>query len=144
MGSHFLENNQIRVAAAATSSGTTTISSSVVDTAGFNGVAFACTITTANAGNFIKLQHGDAADGSDMVDLAGTAVVAAANGQLVVAEIARPSRRYVRAQVVRGSATALGEILCLQLDAARSLDVSNNVPNVIISEFRAFPVAGTA
>lgn len=141
----FLEKNTVRLHAAAAGSAGTAVNGTVFDSQGFESVVFLVSIATANAGNFLKVQQGDLADGSDMADLAGSAVVAAANGQVVVAEVCRPSKRYLRGQIVRaGANTATGDMYAIGCEAADSKAVVNNITNTLISEISVTPAQGTA
>lgn len=106
-----------KVAEAATSAGTT-VTGTAVDMAGFDSVLFMADIATANAGNFLKVQGGEESDGSDAVDLAGTAVAAASNGEVVVGDVYRPKQRYVRPAIIRGGAnTATGPIYAIRYNS---------------------------
>ena len=134
---------KISQVAAASAAGTTAVNSEVVDMAGYEGVMFVTAIATANAGNHIKLQQGDEADGSDAADLEGSKQVATANGQTVWIDIYRPTKRYVRAVAARGVSTALGEIYAFQYEG-RKQPASNNVTDEIIGELLVSPEEGTA
>ena len=141
---NFLSGHKVRMVKAAQSSAGTDVDSSVVDMQGFLDATFFVTIATANAANFLKLQQGDESDGSDMADLEGTKVVAAADGDVVCAEVFRPLKRYVRAVVDRGGAdTATGDMYCVQ-SQARVVPVDNNEAGEIVSEIHATPAEGTA
>lgn len=131
-----------KVAAAATSAGTEVISS-VVDMQGYEGVLFFTTIATANAGNYLKAQSGTDATVTDAADLAGTKVVAAANGQVVFLDIHKPQERYLTANIIRaGTNTATGDIYAIQY-CGKVKPESNIVTNVIIGELHVSPDEGT-
>jgi hypothetical protein len=134
---------KITKAKAASATATTAVNSDVIDMAGYEGVLFATAIATANAGNFIKVQQGDAADGSDAADLEGSKVVATADGQTVWADLYRPTKRYVRLVVTRGVTTVVGEIYALQYESRKQV-VNNNVAGTIIGELMVSPNQGTA
>jgi hypothetical protein len=138
-----LENMKLRLSAAAATSAGTAVAGALLDMQGFErAVAFA-TIATANAGNYLKWQHGDASDGSDLADLEGTKVVAAANGDIVACEIENPQKRYLKPVLIRaGANTATGDLYVMQ-SGARVLPVSNNESSEIVSEVHVAPVAGT-
>lgn len=141
---NFLANNQVRLNKTAETAATSAIDGAVVDMSGFDSATFFCTIATANAGNYLKVEQGDAADLSDGDDLAGTKTVAAANGDVVAVEVFRPTKRYIRPMVIRaGASTATGEIYQI-LSGARVLPVNNNVADLIVSETHLSPAEGTA
>lgn len=85
----------------------------IIDTMGFNGVAFvAClgALTTQTAGN-LHAEGAATTASTDMVDLAGTAVAYtdAIQGALLALDLGRPKYRYVRA--VAGSTAAANSAL---------------------------------
>lgn len=136
---------KITKVAAASSAGTSAVESSAVDMAGFEGVLFFTTIGTSNAGNFLKAQIGEKADGSDAADLEGTKVTAEAGGQVVWVDVYRPdpNQKYVRAHVTRGSSTTVGDIYALQYESRKQV-VDNNIENTIIGKLVVSPYEGTA
>lgn len=143
MGSQYLERNEDRLGVVAAASGTTDVSSSVIDMQNCDGVVGRVTIATANAGNFLKGQIGNASDGSDMTDVAGSKVVAAANGQLVALELQRvQGYRYSRFVVVRGAATATGDLTFTRTSIVQQPG-NNNVTNVVKSVALSTVVPGT-
>jgi hypothetical protein len=138
-----LENNAVRLGGAGAASGTTEVSGAVFDTTGYDSVIIIARIGTANAGNFVKAQFGDASDGSDMADLAGTKVVAAANGQLAVLEVVKPTKRYLRGNVIRaGAATVTGDIIYIGVNGTPA-PVINQITNTLITKSVLSPAAGT-
>lgn len=133
-----------KVAAAATAA-TTAVNGTAVDMSGYEGVLFFTTIATANAGNIFKAQIGSVANGSDAADLEGTAVVAAANAQVVWIDVYRadPNQKYIRPVVVRGASSAVGDIYALQYESRLQV-VENNIANTIIGKLVVNPFEGTA
>jgi len=136
---------KITKVAAASSAGTSTINGTTVDMTGFEGVLFVTTIGTANAGNILKAQVGEKADGSDAADLEGSAVVAEGNGSVVWLDIYRadPSQKYIRPVVVRGASTTVGEIYAIQYESRKQV-AGNNIENTIIGKLLVNPYEGTA
>lgn len=99
-------------AVAPTAAGTTDVNGRTIDMAGFEGVAFCVNFGTLTATQVtkIKMQQGAASDGSDMADLAGTlsgAMGDGDSGKSLATCIIRPSKRYVRCVVDRGTANAV-------------------------------------
>jgi hypothetical protein len=126
-----------------TSSGTSDANGSVVDLQGYEGVLFFTTIDTGNAGNLLKVQHGDAANLSDAADLASSRSVANANGMTVATDVFRPQKRYARPVVVRAAATRVGEIYAIRY-GAHQRSVANAVANAFAMKQLVSPDAGTA
>lgn len=127
---------------AASTAATTEVDSDVIDMQGYEGVMFFTAIGTANSGNYIKAQSGTDATVTDAADLAGTKVVAAANAQVVWLDIYKPQERYLRAAVIRGASTTVGEIYALQYQSRKGLE-TNLTTNVIIGELHISPDEGT-
>lgn len=99
------------VAVVAAAAGQTAVNGNVIDTSQYESIAFLVQFGAIAAGAVtgIKLQAGDQANGSDMADVPGSAVavpVAASGKGAWSAEIHRPTKRYVRAVVTRGTADA--------------------------------------
>jgi hypothetical protein len=132
-----------KVAAGAVSAGTEVISS-VVDMAGYEGVLFFCTIATANAGNYLKVQQDTAVGMGSAADIAGSKVVAAANASVVWIDIYKPTERYLTANIIRaGANTATGDIYAIQYEGKVKPEL-NLVTNTIIGELSISPDEGTA
>jgi hypothetical protein len=92
--------------------GTTTQNSSVIDTAGYDGVMFitAFGALTATQVTSVKLQDGAAANLSDAADLAGSGsgnLADADSNIMVVHDLKNPQKRYCRVTIVRGTANAV-------------------------------------
>lgn len=139
----FNETNAIRLAAAAAASAGTAVNGTAQDASLYDGVVFFATVATANAGNFLKAQQGDLADGSDAADLEGSKVVAVANGQVVALVVHKPKKRYVRPVIIRaGANTATGDVYAIRYRAHQA-PVTNDVLNVLITKALASPAEGT-
>lgn len=96
----------------AQAAGATPVNSSLVDTQGYDGVCFVGAIgaLTATQVTNMKAQHGDAAGGGDQADITSGATAAMADGdsnKLLVVDVRRPSKRYVRVVVGRATANAV-------------------------------------
>ena len=98
------------IAAASRAAGSTAVNGANVDMSDFEGVAaiveFGAIVATAVTS--IKWQQSDTTTDTDFSDLAGTEVTVAddEDGQYFVSELYRPTKRYVRAVVSRGTADA--------------------------------------
>src|SRR6266545_4233182 len=117
MGRNLSSASKITVGAA-TAAGTTTVNSPIIDMKGFDSVLFIGTFGTPAANNTVKGQQGAVSTMSDAADLAGTSVAVAASDETVWLELVKPIERYVRAAFLRGTSTTLGEIYCVQFNAA--------------------------
>jgi hypothetical protein len=118
---NFLENEKtIRVMSSATG-GTGTTASSIVDMVGFDSAAFIALAGAVTSSGTITMT----VQGNDSTSTAGFADLEGANAQLgsdddeglLIVEVYRPAKRYLRAVV--NCETANGEvdgILCLQRD----------------------------
>jgi hypothetical protein len=87
---------------------TTPQSSSVVDTMGFEGVRFIFLLGATVAGGVpqCKVQDGAAANLSDAADVLGSGymnVPSTDDNQVTIVDVYRPRKRYLRAQVIRGT-----------------------------------------
>lgn len=90
--------------------GTTLINGSILDMQGYEGVLIMVTMgaITATAVTSIKAQQGAASDLSDAADLAGTGQIIAdtASDKVFYIDLHKPTKRYVRVVVSRGTANA--------------------------------------
>lgn len=106
---------KIRLIKAAQVAGTSDVDTDVIDMANYDGVMiFGAAVATANAGNNIKAQQGDADDLSDAADLAGTTITPGADDELCCIDIYRPRKRYVRGLITRGVSSATGIMVAIQ------------------------------
>lgn len=139
----FLEENALRLGAAGATSAGTDVTGASFDTAGYDGVLIFCTIATANAGNYLKAQQDVVTGFGGAADLAGSKVVAAANGQVVALDINRPKEQFVRGVVVRGGAnTATGDLYYIGYKGS-SQPVLNQIANTLITKQLLSPAEGT-
>ena len=132
-----------KVAVAAVSAGTA-VNGSAVDMAGFDGVLFMTTIATANAGNFLKVQQDSDVALGTVADLAGSAVVATANAEVVFVDCYQPAERYVRPVVIRaGANTAVGDIYAIQYEG-RVKPTDNDITDIIVGTLIVSAAEGNA
>ncbi len=124
--------------AAAATGATSAVNSTVVDTAGAEGVVFSVLFGTAAANNGLKVQQGTLADGSDMADLAGSQILG--NTRLVVAQVHKPTKRYLRAVAIRGTSSTVDGITA-DVYGVRTLPAVSTGTTV---ESSVSPVEGTA
>ena len=90
-------------------------------------------------------QQGTESDGSDMADLAGTAIsVADDDNQMVALEVRNPWGRYVRVVVDRGTANAEVDFgVAIQTERFEE-PVTHDTASVVGSEFHQAPAEVTA
>lgn len=110
MGHNLTHNVVTSVVMREVAAGSTSTTSSGVDTLGYAGVRFVAgfgTLTASQVTN-LKAQHSD--DNVTYVDVAGTATANMADadsGKLLILDVYKPQKRYVRASVQRGTANAV-------------------------------------
>jgi len=100
----FSQNAKMTRVMSAVAAGVTTQTSAVIDMQGFEGVQFTVLFgaITAGAVTGVKLQQGNASDGSDAADLAGTnIVVPVTSNSAVFTDLWKPTKRYVRVVITR-------------------------------------------
>lgn len=102
----------VRRALNAQAAGSTAVKGITIDMLGYDGVAFAVLFgaLTATQVTSIKVQQSDTTTDGDFVDLADSASPALADGdgnKLLLTEVYRPKKRYVRVYVSRGTANAV-------------------------------------
>lgn len=111
----------------AVAAGTSSQNSSSVDMTGYDAVRFVALLGTLTATQVtsLKLQHSD--DNSSFSDVTNGGTAAMADGdsnKMLVAEYVRPSKRYVRAVVVRGTANAVIDGVIAEQYQTRALPVT--------------------
>lgn len=122
----------------AVAAGTTTEAGTAVDTRGYDGVVFVAALgaLTATQVTSLKAQQGAQANGSDAVDIPGAATTAMADGdsnRLAVVDVRRPTSRYVRPVVVRGTAMAVIDGVIAILYRGVTLPVVQDPTQVAVS-----------
>ncbi|MFN7019874.1 MAG: hypothetical protein ACK4WH_00925 [Phycisphaerales bacterium] len=141
--SNLLPNVKIDLLTAATAAGTTTITSGIVDMAGWDGVIFVTTIQTPAANNIAKLQQGEASNLSDAADLAGSAQTSGTSDEGIILGVHRPLERYVRMSIARGTSTPLGEIWAIRYNG-RTAPQTNSLSGTQAAKHLVSPTEGTA
>jgi hypothetical protein len=109
---NLLNNAEFVVVGASASAGQTELTTDVIDMAGFTGVVFVVHLGDVTNGSVLGLaaDHSDDAD-ADFEDLEGplahTANATNADNKVLVLDIVRPEKRFVRARLTRGTANAI-------------------------------------
>lgn len=145
---NLLKNAAFETLANDQAAGQTTISSSVVDMAGYDSVCFITKLGTLDAGAVVgvKIQQGAASNLSDAADLADTNIAPADDDddKLVLHDIHRPQERYLRVQVTRATADAEIDCILARKYNPKSAPVTQDTDHVASSEFHLSPAEGTA
>jgi len=141
---HQLEDLKVSEVISATATGTTTINSAEVDTAGYDGVIFVTSLGTANAGNGHKVQQDTVTGMAGAADLLGSQVLCNGTGKVLVTYVHRPQERFVRCAVIRAGATTTINNCSAILVGARRTPQTNTVTNAVASEQLFSPAEGTA
>jgi hypothetical protein len=132
---------------AATSVGTTTITSDILDMQGYDSVTFIVLYGTITDGPpSIKISQGNDSGLSDGADLAGTAlaVTNGDDGKLCVEELVKPTDRYVQLSVVRGGATGCVLDGAIAIRTRTLTDPTTQGSDVAAIEQHLSPAEGTA
>ncbi len=99
-----------------TTAGTGDVTSDSVDMqedGGYDGVVFVTSYGTANANNILKASQ--SADDSTFTEYGSTAqVISGASDEDVILEIARPTKRYLKAVAERGTSSTLESIWAIR------------------------------
>lgn len=143
----FVRDYKCTRVSAAVAVGTTTITTSAVDMAGWDGVVFVALFGAITDGTpAIKARQGKIANMSDGADLAGTltALAITDDDKVALLEVSRPQERYVDCQIVRGGATGavIDGVLAWQYNG-RKQPVTQDT-SVAIAEYHSSPAEGTA
>jgi len=111
---NILKETKLTRVLSATAAGTSTLQSTVIDMAEFDSCTFIAALGDVTATSALELvvQHGDESDGSDAADVTGatttfTAGASDADDKLLAVEVQRPTKRYLRAKMVRATANAV-------------------------------------
>jgi hypothetical protein len=134
------EQLSLRMVKDATASGTGDVDTDVIDTQDWDGCVIFTKIAANAAGNYLELLHGDNNDPTTQV--AGSKVLTTSANDVVVLDVVRPTKRYLRGRVKRGTATAVGEIYALRY-RGKILPAVNNVENVQAVVRLVSPPSGT-
>src|SRR5438067_10220682 len=111
----FLSEDAKIVVEGPTATGTTVVDFSVLDMAYFAAVLFLCRLGTAAANNNIRARQ-DVASGGAFADVTGSLVSHATNNVLVL-DLKRSDKRYVRLRVTRGTSTTIDFVAAIMYGA---------------------------
>lgn len=138
----------VRVSNAIAAGTTTPQSSAVVDTAGFEGCRFIFLLgaTAATGVPQCKIQEGAAANLSDAADILGSGylnVPTTDDNQITIVDVYRPKKRYLRAQVIRGTANTTIDGIIAELYEGDVLPKTKDA-TVASGKILVSPAEGTA
>ncbi|HRX84794.1 MAG TPA: hypothetical protein P5572_07230 [Phycisphaerae bacterium] len=139
MNGFLSENTLTTLVKSYQSANTTAVNSDGVDMQGYDGVLFVVALGTAAANNTVNAAQG-ADNSADWTDLEGTSVASGSN-KLVLLDVGKPTDRYIRCEVARGTSTTVDAIIAIRY-RARTLPVDNTDGASVEQHFQ--PDEGTA
>ncbi len=143
MARNFLSRSKLVKVADHTAAGTSDVTSSIVDTAGYEGVVFFTSFGSANATNTIKVQQNTANQTTGMADLLGTSVTSGSSDEDVIIEVRQPQERYVQVVAARGASSTLESVWAILYNGTPGV-AANSVSGTQIAELHVSPAEGTA
>lgn len=143
MAQNYLSRTKVLKVKDQASAATSDVTSDIVDTAGFEGVVFVTSFSTANATNVMKLQQNTANQTTGMADLAGSAVSSGSSDEDVIIELHRPQERYVQAVIARGASTAVEAVWAFLYGQGGQI-AANSVSGTQVAKVLVSPPEGTA
>lgn len=128
----------------AVAAGTSDVNCTSVDMSGFDGVAFVVAFGTITATAVTSIKVQGSSDNSNWSDLESTAITVADDddNQIFGAEVLRPTYRYVRCVIDRGTANAVIDSVVAIQHSPRYAPVTQ--PATTTVEVNVAPAAGTA
>lgn len=137
------ERMELRYVTAYESATTGDVTTTVIDTQGWDSVMFIGLYGTAAANNICHAEQDTAFNfGDDLQDLEGTLVGAGSSDEAIWIEIVNPSDRYIRAVFQRGTSSDLGPVLAI-LKGGKDFPADNTVSGTIHGEIHNRPAEGT-
>lgn len=143
MARNFLNQGKLVKISDHTAAGTSAVTSSIVDTAGFQGVVFLTSLSTANATNTMKVQQNTANQTTGMSDLEGTSITSGTSDEDLVIEVHKPLERYLQVVVARGASTTCESIWAV-LYGGDTAVTDTGVSGTAAAELHVMPAEGTA
>lgn len=133
----------------AVAAGTSAQTSSVIDTAGYDGVKIysAFGAITAGAATSVKLQQSSDDGSSDAYsDLEGSSITVADDddNQVAIHDLYRPLKRYIKVVISRATQNAVIDGVLAVRYGAKKLPATNDSATIVALESYASPAEGTA
>jgi hypothetical protein len=126
---------------ASVATGTSTITGTALDMAGFEGALFIVRLGSPATNNNLRVSQCDTVGGS-YADLTGTLVGNHATDNPLIVDVYRPLERFLKYVVTRGTTTTIDSVVIVQYGAKGMRPVSQ--PSGTQSETFYHPVEGTA
>jgi hypothetical protein len=142
MARNFLNGNKLVKVADHSAAATSDVTSSIVDTAGYQGVVFVTSFGTANA-TTVKVQQNTANQTTGMADLEGTSVTSGSSDEDVIVEVHKPVERYIQVVAARGASSTLESVWAILYNGDASVAL-NTVSGTQKAELHVSPAEGTA
>lgn len=129
--------------------GTSAQTSSVIDTAGYDGVKIYSAFGTITAGavTSVKLQQSSDDGSADAYsDLEGSSITVNDDddNQVVVHDLYRPQKRYIKVVISRATQNAVIDGVLAVRYGAKKLPATNDSSTIVALESYASPAEGTA
>jgi hypothetical protein len=109
----FLSEDVVITTVAAVATGTSTITGSALDMAGFDGALFIVRLGSPATNNNLRIQQCDTTGGS-YADLAGTLVGNHATDNPLIVDIKRPIEQFLKYQITRGTTSTIDNVTIIQ------------------------------
>jgi hypothetical protein len=113
VGSYFLTEDIKITTTAPTATGTTTITPTGLDMAGWDGVVFIVRLGSPATNNNIRAQQ-ETTIGGAYADLVGTKVGDHATDNPLILDVRRPQEQFVRLSIARGTSTTIDTCVAIQ------------------------------
>jgi hypothetical protein len=114
---NFLSENCKITVVAPVATGTTTITGTALNMAGFDGVLFLVSLGTPATDNSVKITQCDTSGGS-YADLTGTSVGSHATDTPLIVDIKYPREQFLKYVVTRTTTTTIDTVVIIQYKAA--------------------------
>jgi hypothetical protein len=121
--------------------GTSTITSSAIDMAGYEGAIFIVRLGSPATNNSVKIQQCDTSGGT-YADLTGTSVGSHATDNPLIVDVCRPKEQFLKYVVTRGTTTTIDIVTIIQYGKNGMRPVSQPSGTQIEHYFE--PAEGTA
>lgn len=126
---------KMRRVLAAVAAGTSTQTSSAVDTTGYESTIFLASVGTAAVDNILSVEA--SSNGSTgWAAVTGAAVTPGASDGVQWVEVVRSATRYLRASIARGTSTTVEAVWCIQGNASEA-PVSNSTAGTVVGVLKS-------
>lgn len=120
---YLTDNVKITKLADHTTAGTSDVTSSELDMAGFDGVVFITSVGTANSGNLVTVYGSDT---SGATAATTTTCSSGSSDEDLVVDVVNPGFRYLNVVVTRGASTTCESIWAIQYGARSKNQTSDS------------------